>query len=112
MRKILIFPAVDNKTVGFKIEFLYKALHGGIQVGKEGGVCRVEVGQSLDLPLGDEKQMNLITGRRMLKRNQVRGLAEAFDWDGETHVGEDPADEEGDKSKTQKFAEHGLLRIT
>ena len=55
--------------------------------------------------------MNLIAGRRMLKRNQARGIAEAFDRDGKTHVGEDPADKEGNKSKAKKFVYH-VLRFT
>jgi hypothetical protein len=42
----------------------------------------------------------------MLKRNQVRGLTEALDWDGETHVGEYPADEKDDEAETKKFTEH------
>jgi hypothetical protein len=50
----------------------------------------------------------------MLKRGQVWGLAQPFDRDEKTHVGEYPADEEDDQSKMEKFAQHGFyeLRIT
>lgn len=34
-----------------------------------------------------------------MEGDQVRGLAEAFDRDGETHVSEDPADERGKNPK-------------
>ena len=54
---------------------------------------RVEVCQRLDLSLGDDEQVKLIAGRRMLKRNQVWRLAEAFDGDGKAHVGEYPAND-------------------
>ncbi|GJQ37362.1 MAG: hypothetical protein JETCAE01_33720 [Anaerolineaceae bacterium] len=50
----------------------------------------------------------------MLKRDQVRGLAETFDRDGKAHVGEYPTDEEGGKSMMEKSAQQGFyeLRIT
>ena len=42
---------------------------------------------------------------------QVRCLTQAFDGDGEAHVGKYPTDEEGDKSKMKDFAYH-VLRFT
>lgn len=39
-----------------------------------------------------------------MKRKQVRGLTEAVDWDEKTHIGENPADEAGNKSKVEKFS--------
>jgi len=109
VRKILIFAAVDDEPIGFEVKFLYETLYGGIQVCQEGAVVWVKVCQCLHLPLGDDKQMNLIAGRRMLKRNQVRGLTEALDWDGETHMGENPTDEEGKKAEAEKFTYHVSL---
>ena len=104
MREVLVHPAVDDKTVGFEIVFLHEALNGGIQVREKGGVARVEVCQRVDLALWDEEQVKLMAGRRMLKRNQVRGLAEAFDGEDKAHVGENPADEINDELSTKQFS--------
>ncbi len=46
-----------------------------------------------------------------MKGKQVWGLTEARDWDEKTHVGEDPADEAGKKSKAKNFT-HYKLRNT
>ena len=92
MRKILIFPAVHNESIGLEIEFFHKALNCGIEIGQEGGIGWIEAGEGCRLPLRDNEHMKLVARRRMLKRNQVRGIAEAGDWDEETHVGEDPTD--------------------
>ena len=32
MREVLIFSAVDDETIGFEMEFIHKALDGGVQV--------------------------------------------------------------------------------
>jgi len=48
--------------------------------------------------------VGLIAWGRMMKRKQVRGLTEAVDWDEKTHIGENPADEAGNKSKVEKFS--------
>jgi hypothetical protein len=65
---------------------------------------RIKICQRLDLSLRDEEQVNLIAGRRMLKRNQVRRLAEAFNWDEETHMGEYPADDVNNDWGSKKFS--------
>lgn len=104
MREVLVLPAVDDEAVGFEIEFLHEALDSGIQIREKGGVARVKVCQRVDLSLWDEEQVKLMAGRRMLKRNQVRGLAEAFDGEGEAHVGENPADEINDELSTKQFS--------
>jgi hypothetical protein len=47
--------------------------------------------------------VKFIAWRRMMKRNQARGLTEAGDWDEKTHVGKNPADKTRNKSKPKKF---------
>lgn len=42
----------------------------------------------------------------MMKRKQARGLAEALDRDGKTHVGEYPADKSDDELKAKNFTNH------
>ena len=106
MREVLIFSAVDDEPIGFKMEFIHKALGGGVQIRQKGGVLRVEAGERIHLPLGDNEHMKLIAWRRMMKRNQAGGLTEAVDWDEKTHVGEYPADKSGDESKAKKFTNH------
>ena len=103
MREVLIFSAVDDEPIGFKMEFIHKALGGGVQIRQKGGVLRVEAGERIHLPLGDDEHMKLIAWRRMMKRNQARGLTEAGDWDEKTHVGKNPADKTRNKSKPKKF---------
>ena len=103
MRKILIFPAVHNKTVGFEVKFVHKALSRGIQVGQESCVGWIEVGKGIHLPLRDNEHVKLIARRRMMKRNQAWGITEAVDWDEKTHVGENPADKSGNESKAKNF---------
>ena len=92
MRKILIFPAVHNETIGFELKFVHKALNGGIEIGQEGSIGWIEAGEGCRLPLRDNEHMKLVARRRMLKRYQVRGVPEAGGWDEKTHVGEDPTD--------------------
>ena len=99
MREVLIFSAVDNETIGFQLKLVHETLGGGVQVRQKGGVLRVEAGEGIHLPFLEDEHVDLIAWRRMMKRNQVRGLTEAVDWDEKTHVGEYPADKSGNKSK-------------
>ena len=71
MREVLIFSAVDDDPIGFKMEFIHKALGGGVQIRQKGGVLRVEAGERIHLPLGDDEHMKLIAWRRMMKRYQA-----------------------------------------
>lgn len=103
MRKVLVLSAVDDQPVGFEVEFFHEALDGGKQVREKGGVGRVKVCQCLNLPLWDDEQVNLVTGRGVMESDQARGLAEAFDGEEETHAGEEKADQEGYKSKVEKL---------
>jgi hypothetical protein len=103
MREVLIFSAVDDETIGFEMEFIHKALDGGVQVRQKGGVLRVEAGEGIHLPLWEDEHVDLIAWRRVMKRKQVRGLTEAINWDEKTHVGENPADKSGNKSKAKNF---------
>ncbi len=41
--------------------------------------------------------MKLVAGRRMLKRNQVRGFTQTRNWDEKTHVGKYPTDDVSQK---------------
>jgi hypothetical protein len=92
MRKILILAAIHNETIRLQVEFIHEALHGGIQVGKKGSVLRVELRQRCHFTLGDDQHVKLIAGRRMLKRNQVRGFVQTRDRNEKTHVGKYPTD--------------------
>ena len=112
MRKILILSAIDDEAICLEVEFFDQALHCGVQVCQESGVLRIKICQRLDLSLRNKEQMNLIAWRRMLKRNQVRRLAEAGDWEEKTHMGEYPTDEEGKEAEAENFPKHGFLRIT
>lgn len=103
MRKILILSAVDNEAVSLEVKFFHEALDGGKQICEKGGVGRVKFCQSLNLPLWDDEQVKLVTGRRVMESDQARGLAQAFDGKQETHVGEEKADQEGYKSKVEKL---------
>ena len=111
MWKILIFSAINDEAVCPEIEFFDQALHCGVQVCQKGGIAWVKICQRLHLSLRDEEQVNLIAGRRMLKRNQVRRLAEAGDWEEKTHVGEYPTDEEGDEAEAENFPKHGFYAL-
>lgn len=106
MRKILILSTVDDETIGFEIEFVHKIANRRIQVCEEGGIIWVEFCKRFGLSLGDDKHVKLVAGSRMLKRNQVRGLAEACSRDEETHVSENPADDPGDEAEMEKFTHH------
>ncbi len=57
--------------------------------------------QGCDFTLRHDQHVKLIAGRRMLKRDQVRGLAQTRDWDEETHMGEDPSDQTNDNRNPQ-----------
>lgn len=109
VRKILVLSGVDDKPVGFQLEFLHEALDSRIQICEKGGIARVEISQRLHLLLGDDDEVKFIAGRWMMERDQVRCLAQAFDGDGETHIGEYPADEEGGKAKMERFTDHTSL---
>jgi len=41
LRKILILPAVDDQAICGEMEFLHKALDGGIQISEKGCICRI-----------------------------------------------------------------------
>ena len=103
MREVLIFSAVDDETIGFEMEFIHKALDGGVQVRQKGGVLRVEAGKGIHLQFREDEHVDLIAWRRVMKRKQVRGLTEAIHWDEKTHVGEYPADKSGNESKAKNF---------
>lgn len=96
LREILKPSAVDDQPVGLEIEFPDKALNGREQIGKKGGVVGIEFREGFYPPLGDDQHVKRIGGGRMMKRKQVRGLAEAPDREEETHAGEDPTDEGGE----------------
>ena len=96
MWKILIFPAIHNETVRLQMEFIHEALHGGIQVAEEGGIGWVKLRQGCRFTLGDDQHVKLIAWRRMMKRKQVRGLAQTRDGNEEGHVGKYPSDQSND----------------
>ena len=93
MRKILILAAIHNETIRLQVKLIHQTLHGGVQVGQEGGVGWVKLGKRCNLALGDDQHVKLIAGRRMLKRNQVRGFTQTRNGDEKTHVGKYPADD-------------------
>lgn len=109
MWKILVLPAVDDEPVGFEIVFLYEALDCGIQICEKSGIAGVEISQRLHLLFRDDDEVQFMAGRWMMESYQVRCLTQAFDRDGEAHVGKYPTDEEDDKAKMEKFTDHASL---
>ena len=96
MWKILILAAIHNETISLQMKFIHEALHGGIQVGEEGSILGIKLSQRRDFALGHDQHVKLIAGRRMMKRKQVRGLAQTRGRDEEAHVGENPSDPSND----------------
>ena len=111
MWKILVLSAVDDEPIGFQLEFFHEALDCGIQIREKSGIAGVELSQRLHLLFRDDDEVQFMAGRWMMESYQVRCLTQAFDGDGEAHVGKYPTDEEGDKSKMKDFAYH-VLRFT
>ena len=103
MWKILIFAAVDDESIRLELEFVHKALGGGIEIGQEGGIGGIKVCKGVNLSLREEEHVKAIAWGRMMKGDQVRGLAEPVDWEEEAHVGDDPVNKPGDESEAKKF---------
>ena len=93
LRKILKLPAIDDEPVGGEFEFFHETLHGGIQVGEEGSVRGIEVGQRGDRLLRHDQRVERTLGLWVTKRHQRVRLAQAFNGNCKTHVGKHPSNE-------------------
>ncbi len=95
MREILVGSAVDDQpvTVLSQLEFLNQALYCAEQVGQKNRIHRVQIFEAGDSLLRDEQNMEWICWLWMVKGQQRIRLAQAFDRNGETHVGEYPTNE-------------------
>ena len=95
MRKILELSAVDNQSVAAlrQVELFGKTLHCAEQVGQKNRIHRVQIFEAGDSLLRDEQNMEWICWLWMVKGQQRIRLAQAFDRNGETHVGEYPTNE-------------------
>ena len=92
----LILPAIHDETISLQMKFIHEASHGGILVSEKISVFEVKMRQRCNFTRRDNEHVKLIAWRRMMKRKQVRDLAQTRDWEEKTPMGEDPSDPAND----------------